>query len=544
MTPAERLYYLGRYTKGEAKEAIEGLMSLDTSQAYANAKMMLQTRFGNTFSISNAYRRKVNDWPKIPNADGQGLRKFSDFLENCKAAMRELKYLSILDDPEENHKMLRKLPSYLVSRWGRIVDQSLNTEEGYPPFSEFCKFLRVESRIACNPITSLRGIKYEVKTATFVPFRKKTPAISSFATGVTDCDTKPANRIKNKQCPLCDFSHDLDTCKKFLDMSLEKRKDFARSKGLCWGCLEYGHKSRHCRKKKTRKVCEKLHPTSLHDNNYKLESKPPETTERIVANRVGVRCSMKSKELTSHSLMVPVFLFHKSDPDKKILVNALLDEQSDACFVRESTMKKLGAEGAMVNIQLSTVLGQRTIESKKVTDLIVKGARETREIALPKVYTRDIIPAKRSQIPRPESAVKWPHLKRIAQELMPYRSDVEVGILIGLNCASAIKPYEVIPGNGNEPYAKRTALGWGIIGVIDVNDHRSEESLSSSVIKPGKHVAETTCQFAFQTQVKELLTPRQVYKMFEMDFNERATDQKSLSFEDRRFLKTMNEEIH
>ena len=84
--------------------------------------------------------------------------------------MKEIRYLKALNDPEENQKMLRKLPRHLADRWTREVDHWLNKEEqissdvsarttrsaAYPPFSAFCEFLKKESRIACNPITSLK----------------------------------------------------------------------------------------------------------------------------------------------------------------------------------------------------------------------------------------------------------------------------------------------------------------------------------------------------------------------------------------------------
>ena len=47
----------------------------------------------------------------------------------------------------------------------------------------------------------------------------------------------------------------------------------------------------------------------------------------------------------------------------------------------------------------------------------------------------------------------------MASHLMPLDTEAEVGLLIGANCARAIKPHEVIPGNDDDPYAKRTALG-------------------------------------------------------------------------------------
>ena len=48
-------------------------------------------------------------------------------------------------------------------------------------------------------------------------------------------------------------------------------------------------------------------------------------------------------------------------------------------------------------------------------------------VELPKTYTRDDIPTKREEIPRPETAKVWPHLSGIASKLYPYQVDVEVG---------------------------------------------------------------------------------------------------------------------
>ena len=169
-SPSQRLYYLGRYTTGKAKEAIRGLLALDSEHAYHEARKILSDRFGSPFLVANAYRQKINEWPKIQPNDGTSLRKFSDFLLHCQSAMKEIKCLKALNDPEENQKMLRKLPRHLAERWTREVDRWLNKEEqvssdtsarptrsaAYPPFSAFCEFLKKESRVACNPVTSLK----------------------------------------------------------------------------------------------------------------------------------------------------------------------------------------------------------------------------------------------------------------------------------------------------------------------------------------------------------------------------------------------------
>ena len=57
--------------------------------------------------------------------------------------------------------------------------------------------------------------------------------------------------------------------------------------------------------------------------------------------------------------------------------------------------------------------------------------------------------------------------KRTVEHPLPYQHDAYVGLLIGANCTKGIKPREVILGTDDDPYAMRTMLGWGVIGVIN-----------------------------------------------------------------------------
>ena len=117
---------------------------------------------------------------------------------------------------------------------------------------------------------------------------------------------------------------------------------------------------------------------------------------------------------------------------------------------------------------------------------------------------------------------------------MPLDEDIEVSLLIGLNCTHAIKPLEVIPGKQDDPYANKTDLGWGIIGAV--RSSNEEEPETKSDIACNRIV---TCEvqgtpkrkmvhFAFKTQVKEMISLSDVSKMFTLDFNERPADEKPL----------------
>ncbi len=123
--PSERLFFLAKYTAGDARDCIQGYLTLFTEEAYAQAKYQLKTRYGDKVKVARAYRRKLEDWQSIRPNDGEALQKFADFLWQCHAAMSTISYLGSLDSMEENKKLIRKLPYYIVDWWSQIVDKQL-----------------------------------------------------------------------------------------------------------------------------------------------------------------------------------------------------------------------------------------------------------------------------------------------------------------------------------------------------------------------------------------------------------------------------------
>ncbi|CAB4016733.1 Hypothetical predicted protein [Paramuricea clavata] len=117
------------------------------------------------------------------------------------------------------------------------------------------------------------------------------------------------------------------------------------------------------------------------------------------------------------------------------------------------------------------------------------------------------------------------HLQKIAEFLMPFRNDVVVGLLIGTNCARAIKPREIIPGNDDDPYAKRTALGWGIVGIVKAKVNEESDENYVVVNRVITHEANVgpdrrICHLALRAELKEIMNPSMFNQMFELDFSE------------------------
>ncbi len=541
----ERIYYLKRYLQGAAREAVEGyfLIPSPSEDIYHEAMNLLQNRFGNPYVVAEAFRDKLDGWPKIGSKDGLALRRFADFLRQCHAGMQGNINLNVLDDVQENGKMLTKLPDWMTRRWVRFVSDYKEKARCFPPFSEFMKFVVKEAEIACEPITTMKTIKpKEVKD------HKRTPGASCLSIDSKET-TSNHKETNSKKCALCEKSHHLVNCKLFKNKDIESRKTLIREKRLCYGCLNPGHVSKNCNHRLKCEVCTKRHPTCLHgDIRSDNSTKDGNSTVQASIPRTSVSHRHLSDTDTSPSMasmIVPVWLSHRDAPEKETLLYALLDSQSDTTFILEDACNALEVDGCDVMLSLSTMsASNQMINSQKIAGLQVRGYNTPLKLTLPEVYTREIMPANRSHIPTPEMAMRWPHLNRVADQIPPLMN-CNVGLLIGYNCSTALVPREIIPPEvEGQPYAQRTDLGWGIVGIInpsEIDNPHDHIGVSHRVV--------TTCtegyaQVTSPVTIKEVINPYEVNRFMEMDFSERKFDYKVLSQDDKQFINILQEGIH
>ena len=139
-------------------------------------------------------------------------------------------------------------------------------------------------------------------------------------------------------------------------------------------------------------------------------------------------------------------------------------------------------------------------------------------IELPQEYSRASIPVPADHIPSPKVADQWSHLKRITEQIPKVKENMQVGLLIGCNCPKALRPLDVIVGDDDDPYAIKTALGWGIIGQIKSDRPEGEEYIStcngSITCEIGGKNSKTN--FVVNYQAKEILTSGDVVKMLKV----------------------------
>ena len=195
----------------------------------------------------------------------------------------------------------------------------------------------------------------------------------------------------------------------------------------------------------------------------------------------------------------------------------------------------------------------KVVKSGKIAVLQVRGYDSELQLPLPTVYSQQMMPANRSHIPTPETALKWPHLKKkITGKLMPL-TECEIGLLIGYNYSRALAPREVnLPDSESYgPFGQKTDLGWGIAGIVDHSDidkeGRDPISVSHHVVtceRPPSLSKAADSHIFFRSSVKEIINPYQVCQMMVLDFSEKTNDQRTLSQEDRQFMNIVHDGIH
>ncbi|XP_041470022.1 uncharacterized protein LOC121419632 [Lytechinus variegatus] len=502
---------------------------LGDDAAYVEAIKVLQERYGNPFVISNAFRDKLDDWPKISPKDYLGLRRFGDFLHQCCTAARYVHHLHHLDDKRENKKLMSKLPEWLITRWGRNVVKLRQDRGSFPPFSVFTAFISDEADIACDPITSNQ-----------TSLKDRRQQSSNVRTLSTSVQGQQANGGKGKWKPLCTYckgEHHLATCKSFMSQTLDHRTKFVFDHGLCFGCLRSGHLSKNCKKRSSCSTCKRRHPTVLHDENW---------TERQQSKRVEIKNEAEETQTTrSHASTMK--------DNHKSLKTSTIVPVSDTSFILDRTKEAMGIEGITVNLLLSTMtLANERISSEKISGLKVRAFNGREEICLPPTYTRNIMPANREHIPTPDIAKAHPHLNDIAKHLIPLQ-DCEIGLLIGYDCARALTPRTVLSSpNDGGPFGLQTDLGWSVVGTMEPNYHDNAHDhigishrIMVQVIPEELQIDghPTTVTFRHQSRIKEEITPSQVIRLLEADFASEKR-QRPYSRNDLRFLEIMEHQVH
>ena len=225
-----------------------------------------------------------------------------------------------------------------------------------------------------------------------------------------------------------------------------------------------------------------------------------------------------------------------------VITYAMLDNCSTGTFIRDDVREELEVVGMETNLVIKTINGSEFHNTTVLTDLVVTDLDGNNSVKLPRTFTREEIPASEEEIPRPESIRNWHHLQRIADEVPAYIPGVKIGLLIGSNCPKTIEPKDFIASD-NGPFAVKTFAGWTVVGPLRSSQEQTQASCHRVIAKEVNSDKPSQHHFIIENKVKEVITPKDLNRMLELEFHERPGDNEyAHSHEDKIFLKKMQTE--
>ena len=355
-----------------------------------------------------------------------GLRNFVDFLRQCSTAKRNIQALKCLNDESENIELMKKLPPWLNRQWRRKVSAHCEATGEFPAFEEFIDFLAQEDKIAHDPLSRSwqkeeGGTKEKRKGTSFL-------LDSRHPTGF------PGTGVGRSfgACKFCKENHSLHSCEVFGKNPFETRERFVIENKLCFACLNSGHRFRDCKNRKSCEICQGGHPTNMHRTVPQPEDRGPTIPITACASRSSSR-----KMLHKSSMVLLVKISDASNPDKELILYAMLDTQSDCSFVTEGAAEAMGLQGVTTRLSLSTMTASdKVVSCQRYEGLRVQGLTSGHIIALPPVHSRRKIPINYHHIPCPEMVDGWPHLRHLRDKIAA-TMNAEVGLLLGYDCPKA-----------------------------------------------------------------------------------------------------------
>jgi hypothetical protein len=95
-----RLYYLFQYSSSQVQELMRSCLSMREEEGYREARRLLLERYGQAYKIASAFVDQISNGPPIKAEDGLRLQQFSILLTSCSNTLKEIGYLSKLENPD------------------------------------------------------------------------------------------------------------------------------------------------------------------------------------------------------------------------------------------------------------------------------------------------------------------------------------------------------------------------------------------------------------------------------------------------------------
>ncbi|XP_073831553.1 uncharacterized protein [Musca autumnalis] len=321
-TNLENNQRLHKCLKSEAREVVKPLLIHPDNVG-------LRFRFGRPEQIIHSQLRQARELPYISENNLIKLVPFSTKVKNLAVFLQSVNGQQHIANPTLLEELVSKLPMSKKLEWARVA----TTIQPYPTIINFSDWLCEMANLICI---------------------------------VQDVDSKDQKRRvllhstqQQLQCPICQGQHKIYDCRRFLNMTvLDKWKEVKKIRA-CVSCLNVGHTTRDCRRKRTCPVdgCQRKHNKLLHDSTP-CDQQPILPNPDVEPQQNVLSCSSEDKKKILFRVL-PVTLY---GDNCSLEVYALFDDVSSITIMDSDIAETIGVRGKNTSLNIQWFGGRSARE--------------------------------------------------------------------------------------------------------------------------------------------------------------------------------------
>ncbi|XP_072403265.1 uncharacterized protein [Diabrotica undecimpunctata] len=438
MSKVQKFHYLRLSLQGKAADKVKSLQLCDAN--YDIAWKLLKDRFEDKQFLIKNHIKALFDLPTLTKESYYGLTSIRDGIE------KNLNALEVLQRPTEHcddliiYLITNKFDNTTKRAW-----ESRTDARNIPTLQHLLTFLEERCRILSS-IT-----QHQDDTASKQPHRQTRSFVSTTTTN----------------CTLCNASHSLYTCDKFLKLTPLEKLNTAKRLRLCINCLGTNHVTRNCKSSGCRK-CGKVHHTLLHfQNNDKEQIQATQSTSKNNTGSipstpneiVSLTSSISSPPQTLLSTACITVFDNVNNPHQ---CRVLLDSGSQINFISEKLSNILQLPKTQIDTSISGINQLQTKVTYSISLLFKSNINNFQRRITCVVLTRitDNLPS----LPISTDKLRIPENISLADS--EFNKPAPIDLLIGADIFWDLISIGQIKLGRSLPILQKTKLGWLISGPI------------------------------------------------------------------------------